>query len=236
MPEPSNGPIPQSLYTPIAIVIAGAFVALAMLYGGTGTGTGATNTGTNNGTAPVVDSSKVSTKDDPFIGNPNAPLTIIYFFDYQCPFCKQVETTALPDVLKNYVATGKVKLVYKDFQFLGDDSYNAALAARAVWELAPEKFEVWHDAVFAKQDAENGGWGSQADILAVTKSVGIDSDKVNQLVTKNATVYRQEIDADRAEGQNLGVTGTPGFIIGKQVLAGAQPYAAFESAIEAALK
>ena len=225
----------QNLGTPLSIVIAGALVAAAVYFSGAGTGV-APVTGNNQPAAPVVDSNKVDTTGDPYIGNANAPLTVVEFFDYQCPFCKQVEHDVLPNLIRDYVKTGKVKVVYKDFQFLGQDSFTAGAAARAIWEQAPDKFEAWHEAMFVKQDAENGGWGNKADVLALAKSVGIDTAALDKLMTSKGAEYQKEMDADRAEGAKLGVTGTPAFIIGTQVVAGAQSYDVVKAAVDAALK
>ena len=160
---------------------------------------------------------------------------IAYWFDYQCPFCKQNDQDVMQKIYINYVSTGKVKIVFKQYAFLGSDSTAAALAERAVWELAPNKFWTWHEAMLAKQDAENSGWGNKSDILALTQSLGIDSNKVDQLMTSNASKYQAEIDADKSEGTSLGINGTPGSIIGTKLISGAQPYNTFQSAIESAL-
>lgn len=186
--------------------------------------------------AANVDISKVKITGQPFIGKANAPATIAYWYDYQCPFCKRSEEDAIPQLIADYVKTGKVKLVYKDFQFLGPDSQTAGLAGRAVWEVAPDKFSEWHKAMYDKQDNENSGWGSRADILALTKSLGIDSAKVDKLMTTKADEYQKAMASDKAEGSGFGVSGTPSFIIGKQLIVGAQPYSSLKVAIDEALK
>ncbi len=72
--------------------------------------------------APAVDISKVKIDGEPFIGNVNAPVTIAYWYDYQCPFCKRNEEETMPQIVKNYVDTGKVKIVFKDYQFSTDNN------------------------------------------------------------------------------------------------------------------
>ncbi|MBI2023890.1 thioredoxin domain-containing protein [Candidatus Giovannonibacteria bacterium] len=72
--------------------------------------------------AIIVD---VDIKNEPFIGDPNAPVTIAYWSDFQCPFCQRFEQNTLPTLVDQYVKTGKVKIVFKDFQFLGPDSQDA---------------------------------------------------------------------------------------------------------------
>ncbi len=223
------------------IILVALIVAGAVLYSNATTKNGG-NVGNN---APVaqqqpnqtaVDVSKVKIAGHPFIGDPNAKVTIAYWYDYQCPFCQRVEQQVWSQVIKEYVDTGKVKIVYKDYQFLGADSQTAGWAEHAVWEVAPKKFYEWHKAMYDKQDNENSGWGSRADILALTKSLGIDSAKVDQLMTTKVQEYQKAMDADKAEGTSFGVNGTPGTIIGKQLISGAQPYTAFKAVIDEVLK
>lgn len=186
--------------------------------------------------AQAADISKVKTAGNPFIGNASAPVVVAEWMDYQCPFCKRFNDQVMPQLMKDYIETGKVKVVFKDYQFLGADSQTAGLAGRAVWEVAPNKYYDWHKAMYDKQDNENGGWGSRADILALVKSLGIDSSKVDQLMTSKVKEYQKAMDADKAEGTSMGINGTPGTIIGKQLISGAQPYAAFKQVIDVTLQ
>jgi len=186
-------------------------------------------------TAPA-DSSKVSTDGVPFVGEPNAPVTMAYWFDYQCPFCRQLEESVIDRLIGDYVQTGKLKILFKDFAFLGPDSETAALASDAVWETAPDKFYQWHKAMFDRQGPENSGWATKDKIIALTKTIpGIDAAKVAQLMTDHAGQYKKTIAADAAEGSAMGVNGTPGAVIGKRLLVGAQPYLQFKSDIDAEL-
>ncbi len=241
-PETSAPAQPNNLSIPVAIVIAGALIAGALYLG---TSKGANTVAVNNqqgqqaaqqAQGVAVDIAKVKTAGEPFVGSPNAPVTMAYWFDYQCPFCRRFEEDAMTQVMTNYVKTGKVKVVFKDFQFLGADSQTAGLAERAVWDVAPDKFYEWHKAMYDKQDSENSGWGNKADVLALTKSLGIDSAKVEQLMTSKATEYQKAMDADKAEGGAFGINGTPGSIIGKNLISGAQPYSAVKQLIDLALQ
>jgi len=118
--------------------------------------------------APLDPTSKVNVKDvlmagEPFIGDPDAPITIAFWSDFQCPYCKSFEVgheqiptpAAMPEIVKNYVSTGKAKIVFKDFAFLGPDSDTAALYGRAVWELYPAQYIAWRIAMYEAQDGEN---------------------------------------------------------------------------------
>ena len=143
----------------------------------------------------------------------------------------------MPQLIKDYVNTGKAKLVFKDFQFLGPDSQTLGQFSRAVWAVAPDKFYDWHKAIYDNQGTENTGWATHDKIMSITTSVlGASlANQVNQLVTTNGAEYQKEMDADKAEGSGFGVTGTPSFIIGKQLIIGAQPYAAIKQVIDLTL-
>ena len=193
-------------------------------------------------TAPDQPTVKVNIKDvdvknEPFIGDSNAPVVMAYWMDYQCPFCKRFETETLPTLIEKYVNTGKLKIVFKDFQFLGEDSTAAGLAENAVWETAPESYQAWHKGMYENQDDENGGWGKKDDIIAMTRTIpGIDADQVSLLMDQKKEAYQKELDEDNAEGAKFGVSGTPGFVIGDQSISGAQPTNTFTQVIDALLK
>lgn len=226
---------------PCAIVIAGVLIAGAVYFS---VGQRTTNTGTaiappqqQPPSAQTADISKVKTDGRPFIGNPNAQVTIAYWFDHQCPFCRKFEEESMPQLYKDYVQTGKVKFVYKDFQFLGPDSQTLGRYSHAVWETAPDKFYAWHKSMYDNQGTENTGWATSAKIRSITESVlgSADTDKVVSLVASKGDQYQKMMDEDKAEGGAFGVSGTPSFVIGKQLLVGAQPYSAIKQLIDLAL-
>jgi len=221
----------------ISIIIAGVIIAGAVVFASKQPSPQPVAANPQQPAAVAVDVTKVETTGEPFIGNANAPVTIAYWYDYQCPFCQRNEQTAMPQIIKDYVDTGKAKIVFKDYQFLSEDSQRLGKVSRAVWETAPDKFYAWHKAVYDNQGTENTGWATDAKILSITTGVlgAADAQKVIQLAAKNTDAYQKEMDADKAEGTALGISGTPASIIGKQLVSGAQPYAAFQSAIEAAL-
>lgn len=239
IPQPSQSQQKQVLTIPTAIIVAGVLIAVAVLIG----------TSRNNPVQPKVpaqaekqaaipvDIKKVKIEGDAFIGNPNALVTIAYWSDYQCPFCKRFEEDSVTQIIKEYVDTGKVKLVFKNYQFLGPDSDAAGLASEAVWEAAPDKFYAWHKAMFDKQDTENGGWGNKQDILALTKNIlgSETATKIESLLAIKEANYTRMMNADKDEGSRFGINGTPGAIIGKTLVQGAQPYASVKKLIEAEL-
>lgn len=222
-----------------SIVAAGILIAGAIIWSNGHPAPQPTQSSPSNPpvAAQAVDISKVKTAGNSFIGSPNAPVTIAYWFDYQCPFCKRNEETAMPEIIKNYVKAGKVKIVFKDFQFLGTDSQTLGKIGRAVWEVAPKQFYAWHKAVYDNQGTENTGWATSAKIKSITLGVlgASKTSKVLTLAKTNSVKYQKEMDADKAEGSDLGVTGTPSFIIGKKLIIGAVPYSQLQSAIETVL-
>lgn len=226
----------SALYTPIAIVIAGALVGGA-LYMSLSPKTGGQQGGDAGGAKAAVNVKDVKTDGEPFVGKANAPLTMAYWSDYQCPFCKQFETTVLPTLMQKYVDTGKLKIVFKDFAFLGPDSTTAALYKHAVWDLYPDKFFAWNEAMYKAQDQEHGGFGDEASILKLIATIpGLNASKLKAQVAAKKTEYESAITASQAEGGRFGIGGTPGFIVGTRSIDGAQPLQAFTAAIDPQLK
>ncbi len=231
----------QKFSTPIAIVVAGALVGGGLFFSGT-----AKSTAQPGATQPSVDIKKVKiTADDPYIGKKDAPVTIAYWSDYQCPFCKAVEVggipqiplePSIPHIIKDDVETGKVKIVFKDFPFLGNDSLSAALYEHAVWEMYPDQFYAWREAMFKAQDEEGDkGFGNETSILKLTRTIpGFDADKLKALVASKKNAYTAAIQADMKQASDIGIQGTPAFIIGKKLISGADKIDTFTAAIETA--
>lgn len=220
--------------TPIAILLAGIIVALALAFGHGGS---AGTAGTQQAAAPSVDVKNIKTDGDPYIGDPKAPNTMVLFYDYQCPFCKQFELGVSPKLVQNYVNTGKLRIVFKDFQFLGNDSISGAVFGRALWESQPDKFYPWFIAMFNAQDQEGDqGFGNLPSIEKLAATIpGLDVAKVEALIAQKRSTYEQAAAQDRAEGAAVGVNGTPTIIVGNQLLTGMSPdqfYSAISAAIE----
>lgn len=222
--------------TPIAIVIAGVIIAGAMFFSDGKKPVAPVNNTSNNNQATAIDIKNVNTDGAPFIGNPNAPVIIAQWFDYQCPACKYGDQNMITPLVSEYVKTGKLKIVFKDFAFLGPDSQSIALTARAVWEAYPDKFYEWHKTFFDNQGQENTGWATKEVITALTKKVaGIDTKIIDGLLAKNSAKYQAAIDADKEEGAKFGINATPSFLIGDKVLAGVPAYATVKTMIDALL-
>ncbi len=236
MEQSTVGGFIEKNVTAIAVLGGAGLIALALMFGTGGTPSGAPK---NDAPAVLVDVKDVLTDGIPFIGSPTAPATLAVWFDYQCIFCKQFEQTVTPQLIEKYVKTGKLKIVFKDFQFLGEDSTTAALFSHAVWEAHPDQFHAWLVAVMNAQDAEGDqGFGDLASIQKLTaeKVPSIDVARVTALMESKKTDYMNVISASRAEGSAFGINSTPSVIVGTKLLAGGVPYATITTAVEEALK
>lgn len=236
--EPTQNVLQKNL-VPISIIIAGALIAGAVYFSGSPAGGSA-----QDGQLSVnIEDVKIE-PSDPVLGDKNAKVTLAYWFDYQCPFCKAfdigheqipIEPT-LPILMKEYVETGKLKIVLKDYAFLGPDSETAALYKHAVWEMYPDKFYEWHEAMFEAQDEENGGFGDEQSILALIRGIsGLDADALKAKVAEKHDEYLALAETSKTEGAKFGIQGTPGVITGMTLIPGADSPETFKAAIDAQL-
>ncbi len=244
----SRAALLSTLAIPVSIIVAGALIAGGLYLGMNKSGAAAPAANNGQPQKAAVDVKKVKIDaETPYIGDPNAPATLVEWADYQCPFCKTVEVggvqginiqPSMPTLKKDYVDTGKLRIVFKDYPFLGEDSVTAALYSHAVWELYPSKWFSWREAMYKAQDAEGDqGFGDETSIIALSKKIsGIDAGKLKALVASKKDAFTKIINDERAEGSSYGINGTPGFITGTQSLDGAQPLANFQAAIDPQLK
>lgn len=228
----------DSKFLPLAVVAAGVLIAGAVVWNGSRPATVPTGSGLGDSpSAPQANIKDINLDGKPFIGSATAPVTIAVWSDFQCPFCKRWETETLPLIEKDYMANGKVKIVFLDFAFLGPDSTTAGEYGRAVWKLYPERYADWRAAMYKAQDEEHGGFGNAASIDTLNATIpDIDAARVAADVKANANAYQALLDADKISAQKVGVNATPSFVIGAQVIQGAYPYANFKAAIDSALK
>ncbi len=158
-------------------------------------------------------------------GDPKAPVTIVEFSDFQCPYCKKAETT-MKDLLAVY--NGRAKLAFRDFPLreIHPQAQIAAEAARCAGEQG--KFWEFHDALFADQSKLD-----EADLVAHARTLGLDEKSFRPCLA--AGKFKPQIEQDLQEGIKAGVAGTPGFFINGIFVNGAQPEAEFEKIIDAEL-
>lgn len=165
------------------------------------------------------------------MGEEDAPVTIVEYTDYQCPFCARFYTDSYGQIIENYVDTGKVRYLLRDLPLsFHANAKPAALAARCAGDQ--DKYFDMHDILFEKQ-AE---WseGSPADKFAgYAKDIGLNTGTWQSCYDSGK--YNDAIDDDVKTATAIGATGTPTFFINGEKIVGALPYASFEAAIEAAL-
>jgi protein-disulfide isomerase len=183
---------------------------------------------------PSPQNVKVSVDDDPIKGDPKAPVTIIEFSDFQCPFCKRFYDQVLPSLDKEYISTGKVRLVFRDYPL---EFHKNALPAAIAANCAEEQGQYWevHDFLF-----ENPNKLDTASILSATDELNLNREKFEKCL--NDKTKEAEVNKDFQEGQLYGVRGTPSFFIGKTeddknemtgvYIRGAQPFQAFKTEID----
>jgi len=164
-------------------------------------------------------------------GNPEAKVTLVEFADYQCPFCKRYHDAVNPDLLKQYVDSGKISFIYKHSAFLGQESIWAAQAAECAADQG--KFWEYHDLLYAKQNGENIGIFTKENLSKYAQELKLDASKFDPCLNNDETLER--VKADTLEGRNVGVTGTPTFFINGKPLVGAQPLQAFQAQIDGLL-
>jgi protein-disulfide isomerase len=166
------------------------------------------------------------------MGDPNAPVKIIEYSDFQCPYCGRFTTDTEQQIIDAYIATGKVYFEYRSFgQFIGEESVRAAEAAYCAGDQG--KFWEMHDIIFANQTGENVGAYTDKRLNAFAKEIGLDMNTFDDCFSSGK--YRERVLQDGVDAQQAGIRATPSFLVNGKVLEGAQPFSAFQKEIEAAL-
>jgi protein-disulfide isomerase len=176
--------------------------------------------------APLPFRAEVPTTGSPSKGSEDAPVTIVKFEDYQCPFCKQVQPT-VTELLSRY--NGKIRLVHKDLPLdsIHPQARQAAEAARCADEEG--KFWSYHELLYA-----NSPNVSQENLKSYAKEVGIDVKAFDRCLGSGK--FKAVVQRDLIDGAQLGVTGTPTFFINGREISGNQPLRAFEAIVDEELE
>lgn len=162
------------------------------------------------------------------LGNPDAPLTILEYSDFQCPFCQKAALEIVPQIEAEYVATGKAKIVWKQFPIEGEESVWAAQAS----ECAAEQNAFWeyHDTLFLNRKGINVGTFVISNLKLFAKELGLDTEAFDACL--DSEKYIDKLVADAEEARRREIDGTPTFFVGQTKVVGAKPYSDFETAIE----
>ena len=182
---------------------------------------------------PRMHGSVSTAQGSPVLGDPDAPVTIVEFGDYQCHQCYNWFHNSKPQITERFIDTGEANLVFVDMAFLGRDSPRAAQASHC----AGDQGQYWryHDMLYRMQEpAIDGGWASAERLKAFAFALNLDQESFDSCM--ESSEHSKRVQANTAEARKAGATGTPMFVIagpgGEQKISGAQPYHVFERAIE----
>lgn len=227
----------SKLFLPISIIFAALIISGAVFYTRSGSSKTAANIGAavapdlTGGTPQITGPVNVSADDDAYIGKEKAPVTIIEFSDFECPFCRRFWKETLPEIKQSYIDTGKARFVYRDFPL---PFHPGAMPAAEGAKCAREQGKFWemHDAIFGEQEKQGSGTiqFTADDVKQWAGKIGLNTAKFNQCLDSGK--YKQEVEKDIADGSSSGVNGTPATFINGRLISGAQPFAAFKSIID----
>ena len=220
---------------PAAIITAGLIIAGAIVYVSSPKPAPVVNNQGDSGTpGTAVNAAEVlKVRDgDFYLGNPSAKVVVVEYGDYQCPFCGKWFKEVEPQIINNYVKTGKAVFIFRDFAFLGEESIRSAEAARCANEQG--KFWEYHNYLYGNQQGENQGAFSDANLKKIASTLKLNIAAFNTCFDSGK--HKQAVIDATAEGRAAGGQGTPATFINGALVSGAQPWTAFQSKIEAELK
>jgi len=157
----------------------------------------------------VLTKSKLIQDGSPILGKSSASITILEWGDYQCTYCYRFHDTTLKIIERDYIQSGKVNLVFKDFPLNGSDSLLAAEASYCAEDQG--KYWQYHDELYKNWGGENTGWITRWSLNAFGTSVGLDLDKFNQCLDDHK--YQEKVNLLYQYGKDLGIDATPSFLV-----------------------
>jgi protein-disulfide isomerase len=229
----NQNPNSNNYLMPISIILAAILIAGALVYN-VGSKEAAKPSNDNKELALVEESINPSiifpkiNDSDAVLGDQNAPVTIFIYGDYQCPVCKVMFDEVERKIQKDYVETGKVKLIFRDFPLDQIHPYARAAAEAVACANEQGKFWEYHDVLFERQENL-----SETDFIALAQELGLDKNQFE--FCYNARKYQKEVQSDLESGIKAGVQGTPATFINNEFISGisrVEPYQIFKTAIE----
>jgi protein-disulfide isomerase len=194
-----------------AVALAAVVVVVAVLVSSGGSSKKGSPTGDAIGSKQAQQLLAGIPQKGSMLGKPDAPVTLTEFADLQCPFCRDYTLKQFPSLVAKYVKTGKVKMVFQNYAFIGPDSLTAALAA----EAAGKQNKLWHfiDVFYNNQGTENTDYVTDKFLTKIAKGAGVDPQKM--LTDRNDPSARQAVAAAQQAAASAGVNSTPTFILKK---------------------
>ena len=222
---------------PGAVVIAGGLIAASVIatsevepepaaVGGDQTASRVVSAEELDQTVRFVDRSQT---DGSAVGDPEAPVVMYEYSDYVCPFCRRHWQETLPQLKEQYVETGDLRVVYKDFPVVGGD--RAAEASRCAEEQG--EFWAYHDLLYSRQELDRAQWGEVDIHLDYAEYLGLDTAELESCFEERR--YQASVQAEAEEAVEAGGSGTPFFVIGDETIGGAHPFEVFVEVIESQL-
>jgi protein-disulfide isomerase len=235
MPSPQPSSRARSLLVPALALVAVAALALAAFAGtsddaGDEPGAGPEGTASDDAREAGEALARRDPDDPRALGDVDAPVMMIEWSDFQCPFCASFALDTMPELIDEYVEDGTLRFEWRDFPVLGEDSMTAAMAGRAAAEQ--DAFFEMHDEIFAREWERNAGELSVESLTEIAGELGLDTERFAQDM--------QDPDLERAVrddlqlGQQIGFTGTPAFVINGRSMIGGQPTDTFRQIIDQA--
>jgi protein-disulfide isomerase len=145
----------------------------------------------------------------PILGNSNAPITILEWGDYQCTFCYKFHQNTLNTIQEDFINTGKVKLIFKDFPLNGPDSLLAAEAAYCAEDQ--EKYWQYHDELYKNWGGERTGWVTRESLDNFANTVNLDLNEFNKCLDDHK--YQNKVKTIHEFGKEIGIDATPSFLV-----------------------
>jgi protein-disulfide isomerase len=179
------------------------------------TATQATDAGQSAASQTPPDPSKLSYEGQPSLGDPNAPVKLAMFEDFKCPACKGFEETVWPKLERDYISSGKAQVYFIYYQII-PNSVVAGVAGECVFEQKPDLFWEYKTIVYRSQGNEAQDWATANKMVELAKTYvpDINADELNTCLTENR--HASKIEADKAMGDAVGVTGTPSLFVNGQ--------------------
>ncbi|WP_431031050.1 DsbA family protein [Plantibacter sp. RU18] len=218
-----------------ALVCGAALIVVAIVVGQPAAERGGTRAGSDTSSkdrGSALDFSRRDADDVTAQGRADAPVVIIEYADYRCPFCAVFDQETLPELVKRYVEQGRVRFEWRDLPIFGEQSDAAAVAARAAGEQG--MFWEYHTALFAAAPERGHAELPRERLVEFARQIGVPNiDRFTEDL--DSQELAQRVRADYEEGANLGISSTPMFLVNGTPIAGAQPLAVFLDVINAEL-
>lgn len=168
----------------------------------------------------------------PIMGNPNAPITIVEWGDYQCTFCYKFHQSSKDILVEEYVKTGRINFVFRDFPLNGPDSILAAQASYCADDQG--KYWEYHDEIYKNWDGERTGWVTRQSLEQFANTVGLDLVQFNKCLDDKK--YERKVLENEKFGVKIGIKATPSFLIfdNEKItkIEGNQPFSVFRQVID----